>query len=198
MKRKELILLVVIFGISGCYSTNILYQSDKTKGVDFKKYKTYAWLATKDTAYTKLVSRQKVQRNLASAVIKQLTPRGMVLDTLNPDCLFTYTLVLNHSYDINQAPPEVYNTQVYAPVIPGQASVYYYIPGNVQPAYSGGLDVTTFRDGTLIIDMVDRKDNKVVWRASAQGKRDERDEKGVKATIDEIVPKMFKKFPVKQ
>src|SRR6516164_199444 len=130
MKRKELILLVVIFGISGCYSTNILYQSDKTKGVDFKKYKTYAWLATKDTAYTKLVSRQKVQRNLASAVIKQLTPRGMVLDTLNPDCLFTYTLVLNHSYDINQAPPEVYNTQVYAPVIPGQASVYYYIPGN--------------------------------------------------------------------
>jgi hypothetical protein len=198
MKRKELILLVVIFGISGCYSTNILYQSDKTKGVDFKKYKTYAWLATKDTAYTKLVSRQKVQRNLASAVIKQLTPRGMVLDTLNPDCLFTYTLVLNHSYDINQAPPEVYNTQVYAPVIPGQASVYYYIPGNVQPAYSGGLDVTTFRDGTLIIDMVDRKDNKVVWRASAQGKRDEREEKGVKATIDEIVPKMFKKFPVKQ
>ena len=197
MRGKYLILFALIAALSGCYSTNILYQSEKTKGVEFSKYKTYAWLATKDTSYTKMVDRKKVERNLASAVIKQLTPRGMVLDTLNPDCLFTYTLVMNHTYDIGQAPPEVYNTQVYAPVIPGQASVYYYIPANVQPAYSGGLNVTTFRDGTLVIDMVDRKDNKVIWRTSAQGKRDERDAQGVKATVDEIVPKMFKKFPVK-
>ena len=35
--------------------------------------------------------------------------------------------------------------------------------------YEGSMKVTTFRDGTLLIDMIDRKTNKIVWRTNAQG-----------------------------
>jgi hypothetical protein len=198
MKKQSLSLLAAIFFLAGCYSSSNIYKAEKTKGVDYKKYKTYAFVPTKDTAYTKMVSKKNLENNLAHAVMTQLSAHGMVLDTLHPDCLFTYTLVMNKSYDVGQKPPEVYNQQAYAPVYPGQANVYYYIPANVTPTYNGGMQVTTFRDGSLVIDMIDRQDNKVVWRTSAQGKQSEDEAKGVKSNINEIVPQMFKKFPVQQ
>jgi hypothetical protein len=129
--------------------------------------------------------------------MKQLSKHGMQLDTLHPDCLFTYTLVMNKTYQVGQQPPEIYNPQAYAPVYAGQAQVYYYIPYSGPPAYNGGLDVTTFRDGSLVIDMVDRQDNKVVWRSSAQGKQEEQNRLGVKTNVEQIIPQMFKHFPVK-
>jgi hypothetical protein len=200
MKIIYLISIAFFLLLEACFSpTNNLYQSEKTKGVDFKKYKTYAWLATKDTAYTRLASRKTVEGALVSAVILQLSKRGMLLDTLNPDCLFTYDLVLNKTYQIGQEPPPVYAPQSNPGSLPGQYNMYYYVPSydyNYNPSmYGGSMKVTTFRDGTLVIDMIDRKDNKIVWRSSAQGKIRENDSKGVRPTINEIVPIMFKKFP---
>jgi len=205
--KKQKIYLAVLLILAGCYSpTANLYNSEKTEGVDYKKYKTYAWLPTKDTAYTQLVERQRVAAALAYAVREQLTERGMTMDTLNPDCLFTYTLVLKKTYDVGQQPNPVYAPQSNAGLIPGQYnSFYYYTPGapsydlNYNPdLYQGGLKVTTFRDGSLVIDMIDRASKQIVWRTSAQGKVEEKDRQGVRPTINEIVPKMFKKFPVKQ
>jgi hypothetical protein len=120
MKKNHLFLIFVTFYIVSCYTpTANLYQSEKTKGVNFKNYKTYAWLHTNDTAYTKLASKQKVESALSSAVIQQLSKRGMVLDTLNPDCLFTYTLVLNKTYQVGQEPPPVYAPQSNVGPLPG-------------------------------------------------------------------------------
>lgn len=202
MKKTSLPILALLFALVSCYSpTANLYQSEKTKGVDFKKYKTYAWLATKDTSYTKLANKQNVESALAAAVIQQLSQRGMVLDTVNPDCLFTYSLVLNKTYQVGDQPPPVYAPQSNPGAAPGQYNMYYYVPSydyNYQPAmYGGGLKVTTFRDGSLVIDMIDRKENKIIWRTSAQGKVEEKYRKGVRPTVNEIVPIMFKKFPVK-
>jgi len=203
MKKTRLPLVLVIFGLSACYSpTANLYQSEATKGVDFKNYKTFAWLASKDTSYTKLASKQAVEKFLAAAVYQQLAQRGMTFDSLNPDCLFTYSLVLNKSYNVGNEPPPVYAPQSNPGALPGQYNMYYYVPSydyNYQPAmYGGGLQVTTFRDGSLVIDMIDRKENKIIWRSSAQGKVEEKDRKGVKPTINEIIPPMFKKFPIQK
>src|SRR5215469_1147255 len=126
MERKSLLWMGMLVLLAGCYGSSNIYKSEKTKGVDFKKYKTYAFSPTKDTAYTSMVNRKNLERNLANAVIIQLSKRGMTLDTLHPDCIFTYTLVMKKSYEVGQKPPEVYNQQAYAPVYPGQANVYYY------------------------------------------------------------------------
>jgi hypothetical protein len=199
--KKSYLFVAAIFSLTACYSpTANIYNSEKTPGVDYKNYKTYAWLATKDTAYTKLASKKAVESALAAAVRQQLTNRGMVLDTVNPDCLFTYTLILNKTYTYGQEPPPVYAPQSNAGPLPGQYDMYYYVPASTayyNPAlYQGTMKVTTFRDGTLVIDMVDRKENKIVWRSSAEGKVQDKDRQGVKPTVNEIVPIMFKKFPI--
>jgi len=198
MKKQFLSLLTMFFLLASCYEQPNLYKSEKTKETDYSKYKTYAWLHTKDTAYTTILDRKNVEAALAYEVSKQLDARGMKLDTANPDCLFTYTLVMNKTYQVGDRPPEIYTPIAYAPVYSGQNNVYYYRTDYGLPNYSGGMMVTTFRDGSLVIDMVDTKDNKIVWRASAQGKQEEKSAKGVKATVREIIPQMFKKFPIKK
>src|ERR1700682_4929289 len=200
MKKNHLFLTVIIFAL-GCYSpTANLYQSEKTPGIDFKNYKTYAWLATKDTSFTKLANKKTVESALSVAVMQQLSQRGMVLDTLNPDCLFTYSLVLHKTYQVGEEPPPVYAPQSNAGPLPGQYNMYYYVPASTayyNPAlYEGSMKVTTFRDGSLVIDMIDRKNNKIIWRSSAQGKVNEKDRQGVRPTIDQVVPSMFKDFPI--
>lgn len=203
MKKTNLFLIVLICFLAGCFpSTPNVYQSETTKGVDFGKYKTYAWLPTKDSAYTKLVDKKTVEKALASAVIAQLTTRGMVLDTQNPDCLFTYSLIVVKTYTVGEAPPDVAAPTSEVGMIPGQYNnFYYYTPGqnlNYNPdLYEGSMQVNTFRNGTLVIDMLDTKTAKIIWRSSAQGKVNEKDRKGVKPTVTEIVPPMFKKFPIK-
>jgi len=46
-----------------------------------------------------------------------------------------------------------------------------------------------------VIDMIDIKENKVVWRTTAQGKRPETYQQPHEEIVDEIVKAMFKKFP---
>jgi Domain of unknown function (DUF4136) len=201
MNKTKLPLILLSIYFTACYPPpSNLYQSEATKGVDFKNYKTFAWLATKDTAYTKLANKQAVEKFLAAAVYQQLTKRGMTFDSLNPDCLFTYTLILNKTYNVGNEPNPVYAPQSNPGALPGQYNMYYYVPSydyNYQPAqYAGGLQVTTFRDGSLMIDMIDRKAKKIIWRSSASGKVEDKDRKGLKPTINEIVPPMFKKFPI--
>ena len=202
MKRNHLVILSSMLLFMACYSpASNLYQSEKTPGVDFRNYKTYAWLPTKDTAtYTKLAEKKQVEAALATAVSNQLSMRGMKFDSLHPDCLFTYALVLNKTYTVGETPPPVYAPQSNAGALPGQYNMYYYVPaytGNYNPdLYQGSMKVTTFRDGTLVIDMIDSKDNQVVWRSSASGKVNEKDRQGVRPTVNELIPAMFKKFPV--
>jgi len=203
MKRTSLYIFATMILLVACYSpTANLYQSEKTPGIDFQNYKTYAWLPTKDTSFTKLANKKTVESALASAVSQQLNARGMKFDSLTPDCLFTYSLVLSKTYEVGQAPPPVYAPNSNAGALPGQYDMYYYVPASTAmynpDLYQGSMKVTTFRDGTLVIDMIDRKTNQIVWRTNAQGKVNEKERQGVRPTINEIVPAMFKKFPVKK
>jgi hypothetical protein len=197
MKRNYFILAIILF-ISACKTSIYTYQAEKTKGVDFSKYKTYAFVPTKDTAYSKLMNKENVEKSLAREVINQLSARGMAMDSLQPDCLFTYTLVINRSQEIGKRPNEVSNLYQYDPLYPGSGNIYYYRIDNGPTTYNGNIMVNTFRDGSLVIDMIDRKENKVIWRTSAQAKLNENELRGTKTTIREVVPEMFRKFPVKK
>jgi hypothetical protein len=69
MKRTSLLICASMLALVACFSpTANLYQSEKTPGVDFNNYKTYAWLPTKDTAFTTLASKKTVESALAQAV----------------------------------------------------------------------------------------------------------------------------------
>lgn len=152
-------------------------------------------MPTNDTAFTKMIDRKPFERMLGMAVKEQLDKRGMRLDTANPKCLFTYTLKMNRNYEVSQGQYMEYKPEVYQPAFDNQARIYTFSSDNQPVVYSGNLTVDTLREGSILIDMIDIHENKVIWRATAEGKRPETYQQPSQAVVDKIVKTMFKSFP---
>lgn len=194
---KTLPSILIACSIMSCSQAPKIFTSETTPSVDFSKYKTYAVIPTTDTAFTKLVNRKAFEHELAIAGKEQLKSRGMILDTLHPDCLFQYTLIMKHDYALDQQQNVDYKPGVYQNVAYNGDPIYYFSSDNRPVVYGGKTTLQTFRDGSLVIDMIDTKTKQVLWRSSAAAKRDETKLPTMKQTIDYVVPQMFKSFPKK-
>jgi hypothetical protein len=192
---KVFILALIIIAINACSTTSDVYKSEKLSDNSFKHYKTYAFIPTTDTAYTNFFHKAPFEKMLGIAVVKQLSKKGMKMDTLHPDCLFSYKLALNRKYEVSNQQEYVYNPDVYTPAFDNQARIYTFSSENRPVVYSGKMYVDTLREGSLVIDMIDIKENKVIWRSTAQAKRPETYQQPHEETVNEIVKSMFKKFP---
>jgi hypothetical protein len=195
--RKKLVGVVIAFIAicSSCSTTSDIYKSEKLSDNSFKHYKTYAFIPTTDTAYTNFFQKAPFEKMLGTAVVNQLSKKGMKMDTVHPDCLFGYKLAMNRKYEVSNQQEYVYKPDVYTPAFDNQARIYTFSSENKPVIYSGKMYVDTLREGSLVIDMIDIKENKVVWRTTAQGKRPETYQQPHEEIVDEIVKAMFKKFP---
>ena len=62
--------------------------------------------------------------------------------------------------------------------------------------YGGGIDVTQYQQGTLIVDFIDMKTNKLEWRGTAQGVMADNPSMEEKtATIDSAISQVLAPFP---
>jgi hypothetical protein len=212
-------LIIVVLILTACGSAPFTFSSEKMLEKGYNTYKTYAFLPTTDTNYTKLVNRQQLVPLLVSGVMAELNDKGMKLDTLNPDCLFTYQLVVNRKYEANATSHTVYNNQpvniasvptyntysgsgisgsttMRAGTAPG-SQVYYFSSDNRPYTYNGKTTIDTLREGSMVIDMIDAKSKKIIWRSVVQSKQHETNRPDMKQTADYIIPEMLKKLPRK-
>lgn len=197
MYTRKLLFLLSIVLVFACSSSNKMYQSEVLRGTNYSVYKTYAWTPTVDTSFTKLVNREHLENELAFKVTEQLTKKGLTFNRENPDCLFRYHLVMNRKYDVNQETGTAYNAEVYVSPYNTNNMVYMFSSDNKAYTYTGELEIGMLRSGTLVIDMIDYKNGKVIWRTSATAERDEANLPGIYKTLEVIIPEMFKKFPRK-
>ena len=160
-------------------------QAQKTSAafdekVDFSNYKTFAF--DKDGARNPFVNILIVE-----AVERELTSRGLTKADIDPDLKVVYLAATVPNLQVQNVP-------------------FYHV---VNPAYSGMVgsatmnmwDVTT---GTLVIDLLDRKSDRVVFRGTitdvlqrAPSPDLKADAKIVSKPINKGVAKIFKKYPVK-
>ena len=173
-------LLVAIFILCS------VVQAQKTSAafdekVDFANYKTFA--------FDKEGARNPYVNNLiVEAVERELTSRGLTKVNIDPDLKVVYLAATVPNLQVQNVP-------------------FYHV---VNPAYSGMVgsatmnmwDVTT---GTLVIDLWDRKTDRVIFRGTitdvlqhAPTADLEGDAKIVSKPINKGVAKIFKKYPVKR
>ncbi|MFL9483061.1 DUF4136 domain-containing protein [Chitinophagaceae bacterium LWZ2-11] len=171
------------------------FTSATVDGTDFSKYKTYAFLKPVDTAVSKGVHKKQLERLMAIETKKILDKKGMSLDTLNPDCLFTYTLAITESYDVNKQPDQVdYNYQMYQDPYSPNGGIYYFSTNNKAYIEPGKTTINKMHEGNLIIEMIDVKDNKIVWQSQFESNKVQTLPTPQDA-VNYILPKMFSKFP---
>jgi hypothetical protein len=160
-------------------------QAQKTtpaidENIDFSQYKTFAF--DKEGARNPYVNML-----IVAAVERELTSRGLTKVNIDPDLKVVYLAATVPNLQVQNVP-------------------FYHV---VNPAYSGMVgsatmnmwDVTT---GTLVIDLFDRKSDRVVFRGTitdvlqrAPSADLKADAKIVSKPINKGIAKIFKKYPVK-
>jgi len=163
----------------------IVVQAQKTQTafdetVDFSNFKTFAF--DKEGARNPYVNTLIVE-----AIERELTARGLTKVTTDADLKVVYLAATVPNLQVQNVP-------------------FYHV---VNPAYSGMVgsatmnmwDVTT---GTLVIDLLERKSDRVIFRGTitdvlqrAPSADLKSDAKTVSKPISKGVAKVFKKYPVK-
>ena len=161
-------------------------QAQKTSAafdekVDFSNFKTFAF--DKEGARNPYVNALIVE-----AIERELTSRGLTKVNTDPDIKVAYLAATVPNLQVQNVP-------------------FYHV---VNPAYSGMVgsstmnmwDVTT---GTLVIDLWDRKTDRVIFRGTitdvlqrAPSADLQADAKIVSKPVNKGVAKIFKKYPVKR
>ena len=196
MAIKATLLITVIGFVYSCAPTNNLFSTEKLSS-GYSKYKTYAFLPTKDTAYTKMFDKKRLETLMSVAAKRELSNKGMQLDTAHPDCFFTYKLIVNRNYAVDQQQEVVYNPDVYTPAFDNDARVYSFSSNNRPVTYAGKMNIDTLREGSMVIDMIDTKTSQVIWRSTYAAKTKETFEQPREEVVNEVMYNMFKKLPRK-
>lgn len=149
---KNILVGLAVLALSACSSMKSAWDYDPS--TSFTQYKTFAWV-TKKTNDAGYHLDGLMDQRVREAVNTQLVAKGMTLvDAKDADVLVNYLTKVDKKINV-----DTFNTNYgYNP---------YYGPGW---GFGGNMQTqTTVREyevGTLIIDIVDNKTDKLVWRGS--------------------------------
>ncbi len=160
--------------------------SDHDTKVDFKKYKTYAWLAPGDSVFNRRRRDKLFGGYIMYSANQELKSRGMSMDTLHPDAVFIFYTQVDEKTKYSQS--------AMLSVGVGVAGPGYYVAGST-PVAGGEITATTVEDGTLTFDMFDTKTRSLVWSGGVNKTFSAADD--VEKIIGDYTKKIFKKLPIK-
>ncbi len=177
------ITLIVVFVVSlfviGCSSVTI--TNDYDKETNFEAMKTFGWItAAKNVvsadAQSAAFQNQLMEKHFKNAVNEQLTAKGLTQDTGTPALYVAYHTATQQKTNVTD---------------------YGYGYGYGRWG-TGGIDVTQYTQGTIILDLIDAKSNQLVWRSVATGAlASNPDPSKAPEKFKEIVGQMLKDFPPK-
>jgi hypothetical protein len=167
MALTRITLLALTIALGGC-ARQPRITSTATPGTDFTKYRTYA-IKPGNVAYPGASDpeREAIAQRIQDAVAMELEGRGLVPQPEGPDVVVTYTAGAREVG--GDAAP------VRAPVgvdVRGPAGGGYDEPGAVTarewPDAAADMEGRgRYREGTLVIDLLDGQSRHLVWRATA-------------------------------
>jgi hypothetical protein len=191
---KPFLVALVVYLYSGCSSYQ--YYAIESSNAKFGKYRTFAWLPSVDTAKKGRYSDIADER-ITNEVTGQLGKRGFVLKANHPDLLVRYSIAVNDKVKLYNNPVYIYNGQLFynSAVQYHNGRRIYYTYHAPYPVYVGSeIDQVPYKEGTLIIDLIDQHTSRVIWRGYGRGEVDN-PEKAIN-DIPEVVNGILKKLPI--
>jgi hypothetical protein len=162
--------MFAIGALAGCASgPQYLFNVDGA--ANFASYRTFGF-------YDERAYQSVANRHLKSAIAREMQARGY-RRAEQPDLMINIHLL--HREDADGA---------------AAASNYYGYRGD-RYAWRAGVETvaSSYADGTLNIDVVDRAAGSLLWEGIAVGSVDQRMYESLEATIDTVTAKLFESFP---
>ena len=157
------------------------------KSVDFAKYKTYGWAPVGAVAHPMLAL------DIVGAVDQEMAARGLTKVRSNPDLLVQMYGAVDTEVSMTSNNP-IYNaTGGIPPFDPSMTS-----PGD-SLYWDGfyGNSTVVVHPGQLIIDIIDAKAKKLIWRGMGSEAISSNPDK-LMEEANSTISKLFKEYPVKK
>lgn len=168
MRRVFVLLLAcLVFGLWSCSPISV--RTDYDHEVDFSYYQTFKWMPVPKKKSRKTIRKGSLlDKRIRRAVERELEAKGFeVKSSGRADALLAYHVVVSKHVDVER---------------------YGY--------WGRRVYVRRYKEGTIIIDIVDPQEKQLIWRGAAQGlaaRPDTSEEK-----INEAMAKLFEKYPPKE
>ncbi len=169
-----------LFTVTGC-ATHVTISSHVEHGLDFSHYQTFNWgpADALPTGDPRLDKNAFFNDRVQGAVEKGLRARGLQLTAIDAsaDLLIHYHASISKRITVNHVD-----------------SGYGYCSQAVCPP-----DVVEYEAGTLVLDIVDARTNRLIWRGWAQNNVEDllHDPDRMASTIDDAVERMLRRLPPK-
>lgn len=188
MMKRVLSFLLLITLQFGCSSLKVTYDHDP--GAEFSTFRTFDWVAShQEPTGDPRLDNSLTDIRVRGTVEGQLTLKGYRrVDAEKPDFYVSYYASLKDLLNMS--------------------SISHYDGFGVgeRPGYGGGwpagsrtvTDVQSYKEGTLILDVVNGQTNRLVWRGIAQAEVDpSRDPHARQELLREAIHDMLTHFPPK-
>lgn len=144
-------------------------KTSKKVVADLDAFSSYAFLPNQDTIKTSEYDNSFVNEVIIEEISKNMEDLNYRLDRNQPDLLIFYHLMMDEENPVNSTP--VYTNYSY--YRPG----YYIGPYYRDYAYNNyftitrlagdHIEQTPYKKGTIVIDIIDRNSNEIIWRGKA-------------------------------
>jgi len=145
--KINIITILSILILGGCASIPQGVSIDYDPEAEFKTYKTFYWSdeILQDKMEQPLFYNSLVKKRIKNAVEKEMTGRGYELMPFNPDLYINAHMIVEQKTEV-QSNPGAYR---------------YYWQDNVRTINT--------KEGTLVIDIIDRDKKQLVWQGAYKG-----------------------------
>jgi hypothetical protein len=178
MKTAVLFLaLGVLALVTGCSSVNIKHDYDSE--ANFAALKTYAWMAAptngSGSVQAALQRNSLMDKRIKESADRQLAAKGYTKEANKPDFLVLYHLGAEDKINVTD---------------------WGYGYGRYGRWYGGGVEVYQYKEGTLILDVIEAKSKQLVWRGFAAGTLDPNASLETRRKrLDDVMTKILAEFP---
>ncbi len=189
--------LLLTFLLSNCATTGVTIKTLKDDATDYTSYTNFYLLPeppTEENPHPTLI-KSFPRRAVENAVIKQLEKRNytQVRDQDAADMLVAIQFTLKdekRTYDVTTTTN--YGHNGYNPYRSGHYYRSYY---GYRTFTNRETIVEQYRKGNMIIDLIDKKENALIWEAFAQG-RGETELDAIEAKVNRVVAEAFLQYPI--
>jgi uncharacterized protein DUF4136 len=175
-------LTILALGLWACTSFNV--QTDHDATADFSAFKTFAFAGLADVNKGGIYDNSLMQKRIESAVARELTAKGLRQVGLDehPDLLVHYWVNVQDKQRLESGGTSV-------GVARGPRGGYGWGAG-----YGGGVTTVEYKEGTLILDLVEPAQKQLEWRATIVGTLQDSAEENTELG-NEAIAKAFKDYP---
>jgi hypothetical protein len=187
--KKYFLGLSAVVSVLFFTSCSVATHFETAPGVNFSNYKTFGWANGNGEIKEDVADNDIVDANIKNSISQQLETKGWKETSANPDVILDYNVMVVRK--VNQVSEPVYNYPYTHYFYNGwrRRRGYMYYPNDLMGYHTYNVP---FKQGTLTVNMVDAKTNKLIWQGSAQG--DVSNSTVTTAEVKTDVTSIFKKF----